>query len=605
MLFKFNLIRLIKQFIYYIRIFQNYIGLKLYFSFFLIAIAGLAESTSIILIPLVLGTIKGDELIISNKILNLFINLLSNIGFYDQRISILIIIGLFFIVKGIFTFLAYSYAAYLRGELIIKFKKSLLNGYSNMTYEYYLKNDIGNLVNIINEQTNRSVDAFKNLYDVGLKGINSSIYIIFAFNFSFSMGFLILFCSLIIFNLFKKVNISTKNMSLNTSSENGSIAKQIIQLLHSFKYLKSTNQIDLYNKKVNQSIKKLATYHTKTGILGGIVSASREPLSICLIIIIFAIEIYFLKSNFELLLISAILYYRSLSSIVGVQGSWLNTQQLIGSNEILFKKINELKVNSENSGKKKIFKFKKNLVFSNVYFKYFSEEKYVINNFNFSLPANSYIALIGKSGSGKSTLADIITLILKPQKGSIYIDGVESTQIDFNSWRDQIGYVSQETVIFDDTIANNISQNNHNSLKGNILKNRIKYAANLANINEFIESLPNGYETIVGERGVRLSGGQKQRIFIARELFRKPKILILDEATSALDSQSEMNIQKSIDMLKGKITIIVIAHRLSTIKNVDRVVILDKGEVIEDGSFKNLYENKKSYLSSLIKSQNI
>ncbi len=599
------MIKLIKQFIYYIRIFQNYLGYKLYLSFFLIAIAGLAESTSIVLIPQVLGTLKEGKLIINNNIINLIINQLSNFGLYDQRISLLIIIGLFFIIKGIFTFLAYSYAAYLRGKLIIKFKKNLLAGYSNMSYEYYLKNDIGNLVNIINEQSNRSVDAFKNLYDVGLKGINSSIYILFAFSLSFSMGFLILLCTLIIFNLFKKVNTTTKNMSINTSRENGSIAKQIIQLLDSFKYLKSTNQIGIYNEKINQSIKSLASYHTKTGVLGGIVSASREPLSISLIILIFSIEVYFLKNNFEILLISAILYYRSLSSIVGVQGSWLNTQQLIGSNEILFKKINELKINSEKNGVKNIVRFHKNLVFSKVFFKYLPNQKYVLKNFNFCLEANTYIALIGKSGSGKSTLADLITLILKPQKGKIFIDDVETSQINFDSWRDQIGYVSQETIVFDDTIAKNISQYNFNSLKGNALERRIKYAAKLANIDEFIESLPNGYQTIVGERGVRLSGGQKQRIFIARELFRKPKILILDEATSALDSQSEVNIQKSIDMLKGKITIIVIAHRLSTIKNVDRVLILDKGEIIEEGSFKNLSKNDNSHLSSLIRGQNI
>ena len=599
------MIKLIKQFIYYIRIFQNYLGYKLYFSFFLIAIAGFAESTSIVLIPLVLGTIKEGKLIINNNFLNLIINQLSNFGLYDQRISLLIIIGLFFIIKGIFTFFAYSYAAYLRGKLIIKFKKNLLAGYSNMSYEYYLKNDIGNLVNIINEQSNRSVDAFKNLYDVGLKGINSSIYIVFAFSFSFSMGFLILLCSLIIFNLFKKVNTSTKNMSINTSTENGSIAKQIIQLLDSFKYLKSTNQIGIYNKKINKSIKSLASYHTKTGVLGGTVSASREPISISLIILIFSIEIYFLQNNFEVLLISAILYYRSLSSIVGIQGSWLNTQQLIGSNEILFKKINELKINFEKNGEKNIVKFHKNLVFSNVFFKYLPNQRYVIKNFNFCLEANSYIALIGKSGSGKSTLADLITLILKPQKGRIFIDEVETSQINFDSWRDQIGYVSQETIVFDDTIAKNISQYNFNSLEGKALERRIKYAAKLANIDEFINSLPNGYETVVGERGVRLSGGQKQRIFIARELFRKPKILILDEATSALDSQSEVNIQRSIDTLKGKITIVVIAHRLSTIKNVDRVLILDKGEIIEEGSFKYLSENDNSHLSSLIRGQNI
>ena len=224
---------------------------------------------------------------------------------------------------------------------------------------------------------------------------------------------------------------------------------------------------------------------------------------------------------------------------------------------------------------------------------------------NLKLPHNCYVALVGKSGSGKSTLADLITLILKPQKGDILIDGINSSNLDFNSWRDKIGYVSQETIIFDETIAQNIAQCDSILLEKNNIKNRIKSAAIAANIDDFIKSLPNGYNTIVGERGVRLSGGQKQRIFIARELFRKPKILILDEATSALDSESEIKIQKSIDRLKGKITIIVIAHRLSTIKNVDRIVMLEKGKIIEEGSFKELCQNKKSYLSLLIKNQNI
>ena len=258
------MINIFSQFIFYIRTYQKYLGFKLYFSFFLIAFAGFAESTSIILFPLVLNSLDKSELIINNNVLNFLFKIIKKIGFHDNAIIILTIIGFFFILKGIFTFFAYAYAAYLRGELIIKFKKKLIYRYSNMKYEYYIQNNIGNLVNIINEQTNRSVEAFKSFYDVGLKGITCIIYLLFAFNLSLSMGFLILLSSFLIFYSFKKINIATKMMSLNSSSENSKIAKYIIEFLNSFKYLKSTNQIQKYNKQIYRSIKNLSYFHKRT-----------------------------------------------------------------------------------------------------------------------------------------------------------------------------------------------------------------------------------------------------------------------------------------------------------------------------------------------------
>ena len=175
--------------------------------------------------------------------------------------------------------------------------------------------------------------------------------------------------------------------------------------------------------------------------------------------------------------------------------------------------------------------------------------------------------------------------------------------IELDSWRDQIGYVSQETTIFDDSIANNIAlsfgpeENNKNIIS------RIKESARLANIDKFIEKLPHGYQTLVGGNGLKLSGGQRQRIFIARELFRKPKILILDEATSALDNISEKAIQRSIDLLRGKITVILIAHRISTLKNTDYLYVVNDGKIQEYGKFNDLISNPKSFFSKLVSSQ--
>jgi subfamily B ATP-binding cassette protein MsbA len=199
----------------------------------------------------------------------------------------------------------------------------------------------------------------------------------------------------------------------------------------------------------------------------------------------------------------------------------------------------------------------------------------------------------------------MLTLLLQPQRGAVYVDGTRHDEIDLASWRSQIGYVSQETVVFDDTIANNISLWRGDVTTDDALRERVKDAARRAYAHHFIDDLPDGYQTVVGEQGVRLSGGQRQRLFIARELFKRPNLLILDEATSALDTESERYIQESIDALKGEMTVVIIAHRLSTIKNVDQVYVLDDGRVIESGSYEELRNHDESRFRQMVEMQTL
>lgn len=215
------------------------------------------------------------------------------------------------------------------------------------------------------------------------------------------------------------------------------------------------------------------------------------------------------------------------------------------------------------------------------------------------------VAFVGESGAGKSTLIDTLTLLLRPKKGNVFIDGLNAVEIDKDSWRSQIGYVSQETVVFDDTIANNICLWKGDYRKDENVRKRVEEAAKRAYAHRFIETLQDGYETTVGDRGVRLSGGQRQRLFIARELYKNPKLLILDEATSSLDTESERYIQKSIDSLKGSMTVVIIAHRLSTIKNADLIYVLDDGEIIEQGSYDELSNDEKSRFSKMVAIQSL
>jgi subfamily B ATP-binding cassette protein MsbA len=206
---------------------------------------------------------------------------------------------------------------------------------------------------------------------------------------------------------------------------------------------------------------------------------------------------------------------------------------------------------------------------------------------NITIAKNTAVAFVGASGVGKTTLVDILTGVLKPTGGAVYIDARDLHTLNLSQYRGSLGYVEQNTVVFNDTIANNITMQRHPA--SDSTWTRIHEAARSGNCNEFIERLPQGYNTPVGERGVKLSGGQRQRLAIARELFRQPAILILDEATSSLDSQAESHIQETLARLKGTLTIVIISHRLSTIRNVDYIYVIDQGQIVEQGTFSELF----------------
>jgi subfamily B ATP-binding cassette protein MsbA len=227
-----------------------------------------------------------------------------------------------------------------------------------------------------------------------------------------------------------------------------------------------------------------------------------------------------------------------------------------------------------------------------VCFTYPKNNKAVLSGINFNIEAGEKVALVGKSGGGKTTLLNLIPKFYDVSSGSIILDNFDINKISNNSLRKNLALVSQDTILFNDTIFNNIAYGN---LKSVSLEN-VKKAAKAANALEFINELPNGFNHIIGDRGVRLSGGQKQRIAIARAILKNAPILLLDEATSALDSESERLVQAALDNLMLKKTSIVIAHRLSTIKNADKIIVMDQGKVVGVGKHNSLIKNNKFYL---------
>ena len=248
-------------------------------------------------------------------------------------------------------------------------------------------------------------------------------------------------------------------------------------------------------------------------------------------------------------------------------------------------------------GKTVISDIKGNLVFENVSFGYSTEDddRLVISNLSLNIPAGRTLALVGPSGGGKSTLCHLIPRFYSITEGKITLDGIDTKDITLNSLRKNIGIVSQSVFLFDGSVRDNIGYGSESATDEEIIE-----AAKKANIHDYIVTLPDGYNTHVGERGVKLSGGQRQRIAIARVFLKNPKLLILDEATSALDNATEMQIQSALEELSRGRTVIVVAHRLSTVKGADEIVVLDKSGIVErgnhdqliakDGEYKKLYD---------------
>ena len=388
---------------------------------------------------------------------------------------------------------------------------------------------------------------------------------------------------------FGKMNTETANYMMISLSEIMQGLKFI--LVNSRNLFFRNNFLQKFNLHANATI--------RSQVLATSVNAFFQPAGVLVIIIVFG---FFLSSGVALSEIVAIFY--SLISVVSainvLVGVNININNFIPSYMQLNKILNKAQKFQKKNGEIQFEGLKENISFKNIYFNY-KDKRNVIQNISFEIKKNSITSIVSKSGSGKSTLIDLLVGVLDQNEGSIKIDNEDLRNIDLISFREKIAYVTQDTILFNDTIENNLKLISSKKFKTTDIWKSLE----AANLKTFVKKLPQQLKTKIGERGVQFSGGQKQRLSLARALLKKPKILILDEATSSLDSLSENEIYKTIDKLlkKNNVTIIIIAHKLSTLKHSDKIILIDKGKLIEEGKFNYLKNKKNSFLNKMLKLQ--
>ncbi|MCS3650106.1 ABC-type multidrug transport system fused ATPase/permease subunit [Salinibacter ruber] len=591
----------------YLRIYRRYLGRRMYLIFALTVATALASSFGItLLLPLLRASQTGggqaEDMGIAERYLQA---MLETLGIADSMVGILVFIAVVFVAKGGLAFAKGSYKGYLQAQLLRELKTQLFDAYSGMDHRHYIRENTGHFINVINGQVNRFFGSFNSFVSFLTQIVSAAGYFAFAFAVTWKFASLALGIGLLLLFFFKYLNAYVRTLSRRQSDEMSELNKLLVQGLQSLKYIVSTNQIAHLRSGVVDSVKRLTGYIFRQNVARAFTNALKEPASVLLIVGLIALQVAVFNDPVAPIFVALLLFHRGMQALMAVQGHWQRTMNKIGSVEMVDEEFDTVLSHQEDRDGQVLRAFSDGIEFENVHFTYDEDDGDVLHDINIAVPANETIALVGESGAGKSTLVDMMTLMLSPRTGTIRVDGIPHDEIDLASWRDQIGYVSQETVVFDDTVANNIHLWQGDIEDDPALREQVMHATERAHAHHFIEDLPNGYQTQVGDRGVRLSGGQQQRLFVARELFKQPNVLLLDEATSDLDTASEQHIQNSVDALQGEVTVVIIAHRLSTVKNADRVYVLDEGRVIEAGTYHELRHREEGTFREMVEMQSL
>lgn len=508
----------------------------------------------------------------------------------ESLFRICVIIILAFFLKGLFGYVQSYLMAFIEQGFIRDLRNETFSHLNKLSLKYFTNERIGNLISrITNDITMINTGISASFITLIKEPLLILVFLTLALSISWQLtllSFIVMPFSLIVISW---LGVKLYKQSYALQAKMADLTSFLQEKIYGTKIVKAFNM----EKKEDENFFKLTNHFFKMILritrIRNIAPPVTEFLSIVAGVLIIwyggiqVLETHTLKASeflgFLFIIFQIMPPIKELSNVTN------RIQESTAAASRVFEIIDEPITIKNVSNPLKFETFKDKIIFDNVSFYYEKNHRYILQNISFEVKKGEIVALVGPSGAGKTTLVDLIPRFYDVNEGRILIDGIDIREYELKSLRNNIGIVTQDPILFNDTIRNNISYGMENANLDDIV-----IAAKAANAHDFIIQLPKGYDTIIGERGLKLSGGQRQRISIARAILKNPPIMILDEATSALDSESEILVQEAIERLMENRTTFVIAHRLSTVRNASKVIVIDNGEIVQMGTHSELIQ---------------
>ena len=511
---------------------------------------------------------------------------------YALLLTVALVISTF-LFKNAFNYFASQHLTKIKNGVLHDLREKMYDKIISLPISYYSEKRKGDVMARMLGDVNEVQNSFFIVLELIVKEPLTILFAIIAMmKISIELTlFVFIFIPLSGF-IISKIGKSLKSKSQNVQKENGFLISIVEESLGGLKVVKSYNSEGYFKSIFNNSINKLLRINNSIGKKNNLASPLSEFMGILTIAILLwyggNLVLVDKTLNGALFIVYLGLAYGVLTPAKAISKASYQVKNGLAAAERVFEilEVENTIVNKPNAIEKE--SFTERISIENINFKY--EEENVLKNFSLEVPKGKTVALVGQSGSGKSTIANLLTRFYDVQEGSVKIDGIDIKDMTLESLRDLMGLVTQDSILFNDSIKNNIRLGKQDATDDEIIA-----ALKVANAYEFVKDLPNGIETNIGDAGGKLSGGQKQRLSIARAVLKNPPIMILDEATSALDTESEKFVQVALENMMQNRTSIVIAHRLSTIQKADKIVVMHKGEIVEQGTHDELLALNGTY----------
>ncbi len=588
--------QLLASFFDYTRTFYRYAQNRLFVLLGLIALGGTVEMLGLAMLLPILGVSTGalSDDPFSRGVHAAF----ERIGATPSLGNLLLLMVAIFVFKGALV-LGYSYLMLrLTTNLRREIQAAMAERFGAMNYVHYTSTKTGYLNNIMIREIDRFIASFRAYARIMISALYVVAYVVGSALLRPDLMLVLLAAGGVSIFALRGLVSRTKDYSIRVTTVYADAQTALVEMIHNFIYLKSTGAMRQIVGHVTVHIRRLAGLELRLGLMVTTLESAREPLAVIALALLVFYQVEVKSSSLNEIMVVGLLLYRMFTQILNLQGEWQKFNQSVGGVHAVESATREFEAQREKTGHKKVARLDAEIRFEDVDFGHGLKE--VLSHVDLAIKPNQTVGIVGPSGAGKTTFFYLLTGLLDPDGGRITIGGQDYREIDKEGLRAGIGYVTQDPSVFDDTVGYNIAFwrcDPHDPE----CSARIREAAALANCSELVADL----DAQLGEKGVRLSGGERQRIAIARELFKQPQLLIFDEATSALDSHSEAVIQESIGRMQGKRTLVIIAHRLSTVRKCDWIYVFSAGQVVESGTFEELYNRKDSQFRRMCDKQGI